>query len=73
MKTILAVLAAAFALNAQAANEMVNALERKGLVERGVDETNRRALKVFLTDSGADVLARCDQVRLDRLVLGRAA
>jgi DNA-binding MarR family transcriptional regulator len=47
-------------VSSQAANEMVSALERKGLVERGVDETNRRALKVFLTDTGADVLARCD-------------
>jgi DNA-binding MarR family transcriptional regulator len=47
-------------VSSQAANEMVSALERKGLVERGVDETNRRALKVFLTDRGADVLARCD-------------
>jgi DNA-binding MarR family transcriptional regulator len=47
-------------VSSQAANEMVSALERKGLVERGVDETNRRALKVFLTDHGADVLARCD-------------
>src|SRR5207244_1788274 len=48
-------------VSSQAANEMVSALERKGLVERGVDETNRRALKVFLTDAGADVLARCDE------------
>ena len=48
-------------VSAQAANEMVSALERKGLVERGVDERNRRALKVFLTDEGADVLAQCDE------------
>jgi DNA-binding MarR family transcriptional regulator len=48
-------------VSAQAANEMVNALERKGLVGRGVDESNRRALKVFLTDEGAEVLARCDE------------
>ena len=48
-------------VSAQAANEMVTALERKGLVERGVDENNRRALKVFLTDKGAEVLARCDE------------
>lgn len=48
-------------VSSQAANEMVSALERKGLVERGVDETNRRALKVFLTDRGAEVLAGCDQ------------
>lgn len=47
-------------VSSQAANEMVSALERKGLVERGIDETNRRALKVFLTDEGAVVLARCD-------------
>jgi DNA-binding MarR family transcriptional regulator len=47
-------------VSSQAANEMVSALERKGLVERGIDETNRRALKVFLTDEGAEVLARCD-------------
>jgi DNA-binding MarR family transcriptional regulator len=47
-------------VSSQAANEMVSALERKGLVERGVDETNRRALKVFLTREGADVLDRCD-------------
>jgi DNA-binding MarR family transcriptional regulator len=47
-------------VSSQAANEMVSALERKGLVERGVDETNRRALRVFLTDEGAEVLGRCD-------------
>jgi DNA-binding MarR family transcriptional regulator len=47
-------------VSSQAANEMVNALERKGLIERGVDESNRRALKVFLTDQGAEVLRRCD-------------
>lgn len=53
-------------VSSQAANEMVSALERKGLVERGVDETNRRALKVFLTDEGADVLGQCDG-HVDRL------
>jgi DNA-binding MarR family transcriptional regulator len=47
-------------VSSQAANEMVSALERKGLVERGIDETNRRALKVFLTDRGAEVLAGLD-------------
>jgi DNA-binding MarR family transcriptional regulator len=47
-------------VSSQAANEMVSALERKGLVERGVDETNRRALKVFLTDRGAEVLVGLD-------------
>jgi DNA-binding MarR family transcriptional regulator len=47
-------------VSSQAANEMVSALERKGLVERGVDETNRRALKVFLTDRGAEILAELD-------------
>ena len=47
-------------VSSQAANEMVSALERKGLVERGVDESNRRALKVYLTDRGSEVLAGLD-------------
>ena len=50
----------------QAANEMLATLERKGFLERFVDEDNRRQLEVELTRTGARKLARCDEL-VDRL------
>lgn len=50
----------------QAANEMVGALERKGLVSRRPDPANRRILLIALTGQGLAVLAACD-AEVDRL------
>ncbi len=50
----------------QAAHEMVATLERKGFLERFVDEDNRRQLEVELTRAGTRTLARCDEL-IDRL------
>lgn len=44
----------------QAANEMVQTLERKRFLTRAVDRTNRRRLEAKLTRSGMAALAACD-------------
>jgi DNA-binding MarR family transcriptional regulator len=46
----------------QAANEMVMILERKRLLRRSVDRTNRRRLEVKLTRAGTTALAKCDEL-----------
>jgi DNA-binding MarR family transcriptional regulator len=45
----------------QAANEMVVTLERKGFLQRSVDQGNRRRLEVKLTRAGGAALAKCDR------------
>src|SRR5882672_2795533 len=45
----------------QAANEMVGALERRGLIRRQGDSEGGRALSIFLTALGERTLARCDE------------
>lgn len=50
----------------QAGNEMVKALERKGLISRTPDAYNRHIRRINLTPAGHAVLAQCD-VRIDRL------
>jgi DNA-binding MarR family transcriptional regulator len=45
----------------QAANEMVSALERRGLIRRQGDSEGGRALSIFLTALGERTLARCDE------------
>lgn len=47
--------------SAQAANELVVALERRHLVAREATSTNRRVLGIHLTASGRQVLAACDR------------
>ena len=46
----------------QAANEMVATLERKHLLTRSVDESNRRRLEVRVTRAGRSTLAKCDEL-----------
>jgi DNA-binding MarR family transcriptional regulator len=43
----------------QAANEMVAALQRKGLIERHADVHNQRVLEMYLTDVGGQTLEIC--------------
>jgi DNA-binding MarR family transcriptional regulator len=61
-----AVLARLTFVTPQAAHEMVTTLERKGLLERSVDEANRRQLEVRVTRRGRALLATCDE-RVDVL------
>lgn len=44
----------------QAANEVVLALQRKGLLKRGLDRRDRRTLEVSLTRRGGSTLIKCD-------------
>jgi DNA-binding MarR family transcriptional regulator len=50
----------------QAGNEMVKVLERKGLITRTPDASNRHIKRINLTPAGHAVLSQCD-VRIDRL------
>lgn len=52
-------------VSAQAGNEMVIILERKGFVARTPDAANRRIRRINLTTAGHEVLAKCDQ-EIDR-------
>jgi DNA-binding MarR family transcriptional regulator len=47
-------------VSAQAANELVSALERRGLIRRRSDREGGRALGIHLTAPGEKALARCD-------------
>jgi len=47
----------------RSATEVIDALEERGLVERGPDETDRRATCVSLTDPGREVLAEVNSAR----------
>jgi len=46
----------------QAANEMVATLERKRLLTRSVDTSNRRRLEVKVTRAGRATLAKCNEL-----------
>jgi DNA-binding MarR family transcriptional regulator len=46
----------------QAMNQLVIALERRGLVERQPDSEHRRILRTSLTRSGRALVERCDRV-----------
>lgn len=46
----------------QTMNEMVRWLEDRGHIERHRDPDNRRVLLISLTESGRDVLRRCDSL-----------
>lgn len=45
----------------QSMSEVIEALERKGLIERGPHPTHGRALPAMLTREGRRVLAACDR------------
>jgi DNA-binding MarR family transcriptional regulator len=47
-------------VSAQAMNEMVGILERKGLIRREVSPSNRRRLLIFLTEHGKECLRQCE-------------
>jgi DNA-binding MarR family transcriptional regulator len=50
----------------QAANELVSALEHRGLIRRRVDREGGRALRISLTSLGERSLSECDD-RVDAL------
>jgi DNA-binding MarR family transcriptional regulator len=43
----------------QASNQLVALLERNGLVERRADSSNRRILRMWLSENGEKMLAAC--------------
>ena len=45
----------------QATRDFINSLETKQLIERFVDPSNRRILRLKLTAKGRDVMSACDQ------------
>jgi DNA-binding MarR family transcriptional regulator len=47
----------------RSATEVIDALEERGLVERGPDETDRRAICVSLTDHGRQILGEVNAAR----------
>ena len=49
-----------FNVTPQTMGEMVANLERRSLVERGQDQSNRRALRLSLTQVGRDLVKTCD-------------
>jgi len=49
-----------FNVTPQTMGEMVANLERRSLVSRGQDQSNRRALKLSLTDAGRRLVGACD-------------
>lgn len=53
-------------VSAQAGNEMVTILERKGLITRTPDAYNRHIKRINLTPAGREVLYECE-VRIDLL------
>jgi len=53
-------------VSAQAGNEMVTILERKGLITRTPDARNRHIRRISLTPAGYAVLSDCDD-RIDLL------
>lgn len=48
-------------ISAQAMNEMVGALERKGLIRRESSPRHRRQLRIFLTEHGQECLRQCEE------------
>src|SRR3954453_3398813 len=46
----------------QAMHQLVASMEHAGLIERRPDEANRRILRAWLTEHGADVLRNCHDV-----------
>src|SRR3954453_3656407 len=46
----------------QAMHQLVASMEHAGLIERRPDEANRRILRAWLTEHGADVLRACHHV-----------
>ena len=49
-----------FNVTPQTMGEMVANLERRSLVSRGQDQSNRRALRLSLTDAGRRLVSACD-------------
>lgn len=47
--------------SAQAAHQMIAALESKGLIRREASPHHRKQLRIFLTEQGRECLRRCDE------------
>ncbi|WP_230980469.1 MarR family winged helix-turn-helix transcriptional regulator [Oryzicola mucosus] len=49
-----------FYVTPQTMNELISALERRDLIVRKADPANRRILRMNVTDTGRDMLSKCD-------------
>ena len=60
-------------ITAQAMHQMVNGLERRGLIDREVSPHHGRVQLTRLTSDGVDLLERCDKAvsAVERRVFGR--
>jgi len=61
-----------FFVTPQTMNELIGGLQRRGLIHRKEDPSNRRILRMTLTDAGKQMLHDCDAVadRIERDVFG---
>lgn len=59
-------------VSAQSMNEIIGALESKGLIHRQEALENRRILRIRLTEQGASLLSRCERL-VDRAETGLLA
>jgi DNA-binding MarR family transcriptional regulator len=48
-------------ISAQAMNQMVGALERKGLIRRETSPHHKKQLRIFLTEYGQECLGQCEE------------
>lgn len=51
-----------FSVTRQSMTEVLQSLERAGLITRSIDPEDRRNLRAYLTQSGREALARCDRI-----------
>ncbi len=51
-----------FFVTPQTMNELIGLLERRDYIVRKADPTNRRILRMAVTDTGRQMLAKCDAV-----------
>ncbi len=46
----------------QAANELIKSMEVKGWIKREPDKTHKRIIQISLTESGKELLGKCDEI-----------
>lgn len=54
-----------FYVTPQTMNELIGGLDRRGLIKRSADPSNRRILRMSVTPAGRALLDRCDHVADD--------
>ncbi len=46
----------------QAANELIKSMEAEGWIKREPDKTHKRIIQISLTESGKELLIKCDEI-----------